>query len=56
MKLGMDYIVFGEGEKKFVIIPGLSVHSIMSFADAVEEAYKDFSEDYTVYLFDRPKE
>ncbi len=51
----MDYIVFGKGEKTFVIIPGLSVHSVMPLKDSIAEAYKDFSEEYTVYLFDRPK-
>ena len=52
----MDYMVFGKGENKFVIIPGLSVHSVMGLAESVAEAYKDFSDNYTVYLFDRPKE
>ena len=51
----MDYIVFGSGGKTFVILPGLSVHSVMGSADAIAEAYKDFAEEYTVYLFDRVK-
>lgn len=50
----VDYMVFGTGEKVFVILPGLSVHSVMGLADSVAEAYKDFAEDYTVYLFERP--
>ena len=49
----MDYIVFGSGEKNFVILPGLSVHSVMGSADAIAESYKDFTEQYTVYVFDR---
>ncbi len=52
----MDYITFGNGEKSFVILPGLSVHSVMGSADAIAEAYKDFAEEYTVYLFDRAKD
>lgn len=52
----MDYIVFGSGEKTFVILPGLSVHSVMGSADAIAEAYKDFADEYTVYLFDRAKD
>ncbi len=52
----VDYMVFGTGEKAFVIIPGLSVHSVMGLADSVAEAYKDFTEEYTVYLFDRPQD
>lgn len=51
----MDYAVFGSGEKSFVILPGMSVHSVMGSADAIAEAYKDFSEEYTVYVFDRAK-
>lgn len=50
----MQYIVFGHGEKTFVILPGLSIHSVMGLADAVSESYKDFATEYTVYLFDRP--
>ena len=52
----MDYIVFGSGEKPFVILPGLSVHSVMGSAEAIAAAYKDFSEKYTVYVFDRAKD
>ena len=51
----MDYIVFGSGERAFVILPGLSVHSVMGSAEAIAAAYKDFSEKYTVYVFDRAK-
>ena len=49
----MDYIVFGTGEKNFMILPGLSVHSVMGAADAIADSYQDFSEEYTVYVFDR---
>lgn len=52
----MDYIVFGSGKKSFVILPGLSVHSVMGSADAIADAYKNFSEEYTVYVFDRAKD
>ena len=38
----MKHIVFGSGTKNFVILPGLSVHSVMGLADAIAEAYKDF--------------
>ena len=49
----MNYIVFGSGEKNFIIIPGLSIHSVLNSADAIKEAYKEFENEYTVYLFDR---
>lgn len=51
----MDYISFGKGEKTFVILPGLSVHSVMGLSGAVEAAYSVFEDEYTVYLFDRKK-
>ena len=49
----MRYFRFGSGEKVMVILPGLSVQSVMASADAVAEAYGAFAEDFTVYLFDR---
>lgn len=52
----MDYAVFGRGEKAFVILPGMSVHSVMRSAKTVANAYKDFWEEYTVYVFDRVKD
>ena len=52
----MDYIVFGSGEKAFVILPGLSIHSVMGSAEAIAAAYQDFSEEYTVYVFDRAQD
>ena len=50
----MDYIVFGGGEKTYVILPGLSVHSVLGSAEAIAAAYASFTDEYTVYLFDRP--
>ena len=52
----MDYLRFGRGESAFVILPGLSVQSVMGFADAVAAAYQEFSDAYTVYVFDRRNE
>ncbi|MDO4838621.1 MAG: alpha/beta hydrolase [Clostridia bacterium] len=51
----MDYVVFGSGEKVFVILPGLSIHSVMGSAEAIAAAYQSFAEEYTVYVFDRAK-
>lgn len=51
----MEYVRFGSGEKHFVILPGLSVQSVLISAHAVAAAYKSFTQDYTVYLFDRRK-
>ncbi len=52
----MDYVVFGGGEKTFVILPGLSIHSVMGSAEAIAAAYQSFAEEYTVYVFDRAKD
>lgn len=49
----MNYVKFGEGEKYFVIIPGLSLTKVTDSAAGVAGAYNNFAEDYTVYLFDR---
>ena len=51
----MDFFSFGCGEKRFVILPGLAIHSVMALQNAVESSYKDFAEEYTVYLFERPR-
>ena len=52
----MDYFKFGHGQETLVIIPGLSVRSVMSFKDAVVDAYQVLADDFTVYLFDRREE
>ncbi len=52
----MDYFSFGTGKRAFIMLPGLSLRSVLLSADAVAAAYADFGKDYTVYLFDLPKE
>ena len=52
----MDYFQFGHGPKTLVILPGLSVQSVMGSAEAVAAAYQPLTDDYTIYLFDRRKE
>ena len=52
----MEYFRFGKGEKTLVILPGLSVQSVMNAADAVAEAYDSMTEAFTVYVFDRRAE
>ena len=39
-----------------MILPGLSVQSVMVFADAVAEAYQRLANDFTIYVFDYRKE
>jgi pimeloyl-ACP methyl ester carboxylesterase len=52
----MDYIRFGSGRKTLVILPGLSVQSVIPAAADIEKQYDLFKKDYTVYLFDRRRE
>ena len=52
----MDYCRFGQGDRAFVILPGLSVTSILKSADAIERDYAEIAEHSTVYVFDRRKD
>ena len=47
-----EYFSFGRGKKPLVIIPGLSVQSILLFKDIIKSSYEIFSEDFTVYVID----
>ena len=49
----MEFFRFGTGVRTLVILPGLSVQSVMGSADAVAQAYDALAQDYTIYLFDR---
>ena len=44
----MEYAKFGTGAKDMVIIPGLNVNSVLDNAEAVENYYARFKDDYTV--------
>ena len=52
----MEFFRFGRGKSPLVILPGLSVDSVMKYADAVAEAYALLTDDFTLYVFDRRKE
>ena len=52
----MDYFRFGRGKGTLVILPGISVQSVMLYADSIAGAYRMFGEDYTVYVFDRRRD
>ena len=49
----MRYLEFGRGERRLVILPGLSLRSVLLSAPAIASGYALFREDYTVTLFDR---
>ena len=48
----MEYASFGSGNEAFVILPGISLNSVIDARDAVEAAYAVIAEKYKVYLFD----
>lgn len=51
----MEYMQFGSGERAMVILPGISLSSVLLSASSVAEAFVQFAEKFTVYLFDRKK-
>ena len=51
----MDYFRFGNGKRTLVIIPGISLQSVMNYAEAINESYKLLTDDFTIYVLDRRK-
>ncbi len=49
----MSYFSFGEGERAFVILPGIGIKSVLTAAKAIEAAYRGLAGNHTVYVFDR---
>ena len=49
IKVTMDYCTFGRGKRTLVIIPGLSVQSVMPSARDIAEGYRLLTDDYRVY-------
>ena len=52
----MDYCRFGRGRETLVIVPGLSVQSVLGFAEAIAEAYQALADDFTIFVLDRRNE
>ena len=53
----MDYFRFGnEGKRPVIVLPGLSIQSVMPAADAIITQFSALSEDFDVYVFDRRKD
>ena len=52
----MNYVRFGSGKKNLVILPGLSLQSVLLSSEAVKDAFAGFEKDFTIYLFDRRNE
>lgn len=51
----IDWCAFGEGPRPLIILPGLSVKSVLESAEAIEAAFHSFGIAFTVYVFDRMK-
>ena len=51
-----EYAVFGSGRQSLLILPGVSLRSVLLSAAAVADAYRSFADDFTVYLFDRNRD
>lgn len=47
----IEYFFFGSGEKTLIILPGVSVTSVMLSADAIASGFEAFTQRYTVYVF-----
>ena len=49
----LEYAVFGSGRIPLIMIPGISIKSVMLSAQSVAGAYSRYLKNHTVYLFDR---
>ncbi len=51
----MYYVSFGSGSKKLIVIPGLSdgLSSVKDKALVLSQPYREFLDEYTVYMFSR---
>ena len=49
----MDCCRFGRGGRVMVILPGLSIKSVVAEEHALEQGFSLFCDDFTVYVFDR---
>ena len=54
-EFSMDYCRFGNGTAVLVVLPGLSVQSVMPLAEAIAVQYQALTDDFTIYVFDRRK-
>jgi pimeloyl-ACP methyl ester carboxylesterase len=52
----MEYCRFGSGSRAFVILPGLTIQSVMGSKDAIEDEYAVMKDDFTTYVFDRRRD
>ena len=51
--MSIGFFRFGQGKRPMIIIPGLSIKSILLYKDAIAGAFASYAEDFEVYVFDR---
>ena len=51
----VEYLTFWNWEKIFIIIPGLSLKSVLLSEEAILASFSKFTNDFTIYVFDRIK-
>ena len=51
--MSIGYFRFGQGKRTMIILPGLSVKSILLYGDMIADAFEEFNDDFEVYVFDR---
>ena len=51
----MKFFRFGKGKRPYVIIPGISIQSVMNSAEVIAENYALMTDEYEIYVFDRRK-
>lgn len=51
----MNVISFGKGKKVFTVIAGVSLTGLEGMGEALENLFSIFTDEYTVYVFDRKK-
>ncbi len=49
----MRFFRFGSGSKTMVILPGLSIQSVMLSAEAIAAEYAEMAQAFTIFVFDR---
>lgn len=52
----MNYCRFGNGSRTFVLLPGLSTRPVTPLEPFIAAEYAAFTDEFTVYLFDRRNE
>ncbi|MEL7512597.1 MAG: alpha/beta hydrolase, partial [Cyanobacteria bacterium J06554_3] len=57
-KTSMNYVAFGQGQRPFIILPGLSdgLKTVKKQAILLSFYYRQFSKDFRVYVFSRKNE